>query len=45
MPGWAFPPIRLDAGFALTGGLRGIYRLPGILGMQVEQYLFARKST
>lgn len=41
--GFEFPLVRLDVGFALKAGMRGLYVAQGILGMQGEQYLFARK--
>lgn len=41
--GYEFPLSRLDASAALKFGMRGLYLLQGIAGMQGEQYLLARK--
>jgi 2-polyprenyl-3-methyl-5-hydroxy-6-metoxy-1,4-benzoquinol methylase len=42
--GYEFPISRLHVGLALKFGMRALYVFQGILGMQGEQYVFARKS-
>ncbi len=41
--GYECPITRLNVGLALKFGMRALYVFQGVLGMQGEQYMFARK--